>query len=231
MGRIFFFYSRPFFARPKKDGQVGKAEVQATHMSDILRTQMVQAVRMKDDDALLRLYTQVQKFKDMYPEKYAQLPERLRFHSHKESPGHILKMEWESHVDACRAEGKDAGPVLWQLWSPHLPTTTSSRPSLPAGGEGAGAAEWEALQRKYTKKKKQVAHFENWYTEFENANRTIVEQLNGVYRRLHAQLQKDEPPVDTAHWLPLDDVAEELVRLVPDTSSSHAHEGGEAAFT
>ena len=186
-------------------------------MADVLRAQLVQAVRTHDDEALRRLYTQVQKFNRTHPEKYGQLPERLRFHSNASTSSQTLKLEWEKHVDTCRAAGRAPGPALWPLWSP--------RP--PSDSDAPGAAAWQGLQRKYLKRKKQVAHFEKWYTEFEDANRIVVEQLNGVYRRLHAERRPGAPPVDAAQWLPLDDVAEELARLVPPAQPEAGGDHGE----
>ena len=191
------------------------------HGIDALRGQLVQAVRDHDQEALERLYAQVRTFGQSRPDQHARLPERLRHHSAAQTSSRDIKKEWEEHVDACRAAGKPPGPALWPMWSRQNPADTASSVSASRTPR-AEDTEWKELQRKYLKRKKQVVHFEKWYTEFEDVNRAVVEQLNGVYRRLHAEKKPDAEPVDTAQWLPLDDVADALVRLVPPPAQPEA---------
>ena len=187
-------------------------------MTEPLRVQLVHAVRNHDSAALDRLYDQINVFAQKSPEKHARLPEPLRRHAAARSAPTILKSEWEEHHHTSTEKGEDPGPALWPLWS-HAPPPSAA----PAARRDAhrDSAALRALARKYAKRKKQVHHFEKWYTDFEATNREVVEQLNEVYRRIRASKGHATPP--ETPWLPLDDVA---VALLDMTEPEQAGSGG-----
>ena len=197
-------------------------------MTEPLRAQLVRAVRNHDDAALGRLYDQIDAFATTHAPQHAKLPAPLRRHAAARTAALDLRREWEARA-AAAADGADPGPPLWPLWSHTQPPTPA--PAAPdsdpdrEGGENRDKEEEEKarralaeLGRKYAKRKKQVHHFESWYTDFEAANRQVVEQLNLVYRRLRAA-QGQAVDAD-APWLPLDDVAEALLDVTEETDGN-----------
>ena len=208
-------------------------------MTEPLRAQLVRAVRNHDDAALGRLYDQIDAFATTHAPQHAKLPAPLRRHAAARTAALDLRREWEAR--AAAADGEDPGPPLWPLWSHARPPAAAPAADPPAavqaeadpdsdpdreGGKNRDKEEEEEkarralaeLGRKYAKRKKQVHHFESWYTDFEAANRQVVEQLNLVYRRLRAA-QGQAVDAD-APWLPLDDVAEALLDVTEETDGN-----------
>ena len=185
-------------------------------MTEPLRAQLVRAVRNHDDEALGRLYDQVDAFATTHAPQHAKLPEPLRRHAAARTAARDLRREWDARAE----KESDPGPPLWPLWSHARPAPPAPAPA-PAPARGDGGAEnhkeeeaaarraLAELGRKYAKRKKQVHHFEAWYTDFEAANRVVVEQLNVAHRRLRAA--RGQAVAEDTPWLPLDDVAEALL--------------------